>query len=140
MVRAPCKKGGAPVTRPVGVLDPAPPRRGCSCDEFRGNSCNSCKSAILAEDYPSGSSHRRSPLHVVLLFLAPRWLQKSTCFSHRLGLALGRLYDGFGAQHGPNLGPFWSQVGHFLGHFWVLFWHLNLRSFWRRFLIDCAHP
>ena len=56
------QKGGAPVTRPVGVLDPAPPRRGCSCDEYHGNSCNSCKSAILAEDYPRGSSHRRPPL------------------------------------------------------------------------------
>ena len=28
--RGPCVEEGAPVTRPVGVLDPAPPK-GCSC-------------------------------------------------------------------------------------------------------------
>ena len=61
------------------------------------------------------------------LFSAPRGLQKSTCFSHRLGFALGRVHDGFGAQHGPNLGRFWSHVGAIMDHFWVLLWLLNLR-------------
>ena len=61
-------------------------------------------------------------------------------FRLRLFWLLGRVQDRLGAQHGPNLGPSWRQVGHFLGHFWVLFWHLNLRSFWGRLLIDCVHP
>ena len=57
-------------------------------------------------------------------------------FRWRFLFALGRLQDGFGAQHGPNLNPCWSHVGHFLGHFWVSFWHLNLRSPLRRFFVD----
>ena len=49
-----------------------------------------------------------------------------TRFAHRLGLALGRVHDGFGAQHGPNLGRFWSHVGIILAYFWMFFWLLNL--------------
>ena len=52
------------------------------------------------------------------------------------GVALGRVQDDFGAQHGPNLSPCWSHVDHFLVHFWVFFWHLNLRSLLRRFFVD----
>ena len=29
------------------------------------------------------------------------------------GVALGRVQDDFGAQHGPNLNPCWSHVGNF---------------------------
>ena len=57
-------------------------------------------------------------------------------FRCRFFFALGRVQDDFGAQHGPNLSPCWSHVGHFLGHFWVFFWHLNLRSLLRRFFVD----
>ena len=52
------------------------------------------------------------------------------------GVALGRVQDDFGAQHGPNLSPCWSHVYHFLVHIWVFFWHLNLRSLLKRFFVD----
>ena len=87
--------------------------------------------AILAKDYPSGTSHRRPPCVRCFAFSGPKMAPKmsflQTRFAHRLGLALGRVHDGFGAQHGPNLGRFWSHVGAILDHFWVLFWLLNLR-------------
>ena len=74
------QKGGAPVTRPVGVLDPAPPRRGCSCDRLRGNSCNSCKSAILAEDQSRGTSHRQDCFCLFRAFFRPKRAQKINMF------------------------------------------------------------
>ena len=56
------------------------------------------------------------------------------------GVALGRVQDDFGAQHGPNLSPCWSHVDHFLGHFWVLLWHLHFRCDFDRFLIHFRPP
>ena len=82
---------------------------------------------FLQKTSPPGRVTGAPPQQSLLLVLAPRRLQKSICFSHRLGFALGRLHDGFGAQHGPNLGRFWNHVGTILDHFWVLFWLLNLR-------------
>ena len=43
--------------------------------------------------------------------MAPKMSFLQTRFAHRLGLALGRVHDGFGAQHGPNLGRLGSHVG-----------------------------
>ena len=57
-------------------------------------------------------------------------------FRCRFLCALERLQDGSGAQHGPNLGRFWSHVGASLEHFWVLFCSLHLRYIGKRFLID----
>ena len=59
-----------------------------------------------------------------------------SCFLCRFFLALGRVQDGSGAQHGLNLGSFWSHDGHLLDHFWVLLCALHLRCSWRRFLFD----
>ena len=60
--------------------------------------------------------------------MAPKINFLQTCFSHRLGFALGRVHDGFGAQHGPNLGRFWSHVGAILDNFWVFFWKRTLKT------------
>ena len=50
--------------------------------------------------------------------------------------ALGRVQDGSGAQHGPNLGRLWSHVGAILEHVWVFVWLLNLRPFSDPILVD----
>ena len=131
MIRSPNTEEGAPVTRPVGVLDnPAPPRRGCSCDRHHANSCQFLQ---ICNPPPSRVNSAGWVLAHFFCLNRPKMAQKinflQTCFSHRLGFALGRVHDGFGAQHGPNLGRFWSHVGAILAHFWVLLWLLNLRPF-----------
>ena len=44
----------------------------------------------------------------------------------------------------PNMTPTWTKFGAMLDHFsdifGLLFWHLNIRSFLRRFLIDFRPP
>ena len=57
-------------------------------------------------------------------------------FRCRFFSAIGRLQDGSGGQHGPNLGRFWSHVGAILEHLWVLFCSLHLRYIGKRFLIN----
>ena len=80
------QKGGAPVTRPVGVLDPAPPARGCSCDGHHGNSCHSCQFLqICNPPAPRGESNPPPPHRFFLLLslkMPPRWLKKSTSWKH----------------------------------------------------------
>ena len=100
--------------------------RAHTCPQITYMSCN-------ANALPVPCSHR----FILGLFFSVLFL---SCFRCRFLFALGRVQDGFGAQHGPNLGPFWSHVGHFLGPFWVLLWHLHLRCDFNRFLIDFRPP
>ena len=116
---------------PKGKWIRRPPEGGAAVLDTMPILANSCKFAI----HPSrGSTPPVGCLGSFFLFWpqdASKMAQKinflQTCFSHRLGFALGRVHDGFGAQHGPNLGRFWNHVGAILDHFWVLFWLLNLR-------------
>ena len=110
---------GAPVTRPVGVLDPAPPK-GCSCVESKTKSFRFPK----PQD-PSGAYLRVSyllqlgptwlylgatwlscpPSSSILSNMAPSWLQLGSSL-----LLLGPTYR--------QLGPTWSH----LGSTWLQFW------------------
>ena len=81
---------------------------------------------------PVPCSHRCLRLFLVCFF--------GVVFGVVFFFAPGRVQVDFGAQHGPNLGPFWSHVGYFLGPFWVLLWHLHSRCDFDRFLIDFRPP
>ena len=115
--RGPCVKEGAPVTRPVGVLDPAPPK-GCSCVESKTKSFRFPK----PQD-PPGAYHRRRKVVLVgsvLVLLGrlvryvrpscPTWLLLGSNLAH-LCSNLAQLTANL-AQLGPilaQLGPTWSQ-------------------------------
>ena len=45
-------------------------------------------------------------------------------------------WNDFWFQNGFNLAPFWGYAGVFFWVFWVSIWHLNLRTFSKRFLVD----
>ena len=120
--RGPCVKEGAPVTRPMGVLDPAPPK-GCSCVEPLTNTVHSANSTT-----PPG----RPTLCVKLTFGLQFWLNlaqlghlvlhiRPSCPAWLLlGSNLAHLCSNL-AQLSANLaqlGPILAQ----LGSNWVQFW------------------
>ena len=113
---------------PQGKWIRRPRLAGCSCDRYHANSCQFLQ--ICNPPLPRVNS-ASAFLGVFFACSGPKMAQKitflQTCFSSALGCALGRVHDGFGAQHDPNLGRFWSHVGANLGHFLVFFWHLNLK-------------
>ena len=88
-------KRSMPVTRPVGVLDPAPPK-GCSCVESETKSFRNPKLGptwlYLGPTWPSCRS-----CSSILSNLAPTWLQ--------LGPSLLQLGPTF-----RQLGPTWSHL------------------------------
>ena len=65
--RGACVEEGALVTRPVGVLDPAPPK-GCSCVELMTDS-----NQIPKPEEPPGAYHRIETLVYLGSNLAPTW-------------------------------------------------------------------
>ena len=83
--------------------------------------------------FPSGSLPNRSFL---ILFL--------TLFSNGLWDAFFSPLDTSRTILEPNMTPTWTKFGAMLDHFsdifGLLFWHLNIRSFLRRFLIDFRPP
>ena len=84
-------RGGAPVTRPVGVLDPAPPK-GCSCV---GSDTKSFR--FPKPQDRRGSSHRMLTfclLGPTWLYLGPTWPSCPPCSSIL-----------------SNLAPTWLQLG-----------------------------
>ena len=61
-------------------------------------------------------------------------------FGVSFGVVFFSLLDGSKTVSEPNTAPtwalFWDHLGPSFGNIWVLFWHLNLRPFSKRFLID----
>ena len=124
--RGPCVKEGAPVTRPVGVLDPAPPK-GCSCVEFMTDSCKSPNPRSRP-----GRTTVRTIWSVLALFWSnlvqlgrlvrhvrpscSTWLLLGSNLAHlcsnlaQLSANLAQL-GSILAHLGSNLVPFWSQLG-----------------------------
>ena len=122
MVRAPCKSGGAPVTRPVGVLDPAPPARGCSCDEYHGNSCNSCQFLqICNPPPPRGESKPLPPWKLSVSFFLHMPSQDATSCKHIFDIVLASLLSGSMTVLEPNMAPTWADFGAMLEPSWSIF-------------------
>ena len=95
---------GAPVTRPVGVLDPAPPK-GCSCVGFMTDSCKS----------PNPRSRPgQTTVSIICPLWAPTWSNLavlSSMFVHlvQLGSYLAPTWAIF-APTWPNLAPTWPNL------------------------------
>ena len=106
---------GAPVIRPVGVLDPAPPK-GCSCVRPLTNPVHSVHSVQFNQAH--GSCHRagvRAQLGSFLAQLGPIWPSCPSCSSILSTLVPAWLQLGPSLlQLGPTyrqLGPTWSHLG-----------------------------
>ena len=102
--RGPCVKKGAPVTRPVGVLDLAPPK-GCSCIRHTSDPVHS-----VQFNRPTGADHRKRPG----LNLAPTWSNLavlSSMFVHLVhpGSYLAPTWPIF-APTWPKLAPTWRKL------------------------------
>ena len=148
--RGPCVEEGAPVTRPVGVLDPAPPK-GCSCVERLVRFCQ-----ILDYCKTTGSPGRTSDSriccnldqlgsHLVQLGRLVRHVRPSCPTWLLLGSNLAHLCSNL-AQLSANLaqlGPILAQLGSNLVQFWSQLgptWSQNLTkmSFKRCFLASLS--
>ena len=106
--RGPCVEEGAPVTRPVGVLDPAPPK-GCSCVGLMTDS-----DQILTKSPNPRTATGRTSASKIWCFLAPTWsflAVLSAMFVHLVqpGSYLAPTWSLFGPTW-PNLAPTWSNL------------------------------
>ena len=127
--RGPNMKFGSPVTRPVGVLDPAPPK-GCSCVRPLTNPVHSVHpvhsvqfirlhGSFLRFYQPSLMGSNLVQLGRLVLHVAPScstWLLLGSNLAHlcsnlaQLSANLAQLVPIL-AQLGSNLVQFWSQLG-----------------------------
>ena len=84
------------------------PPQGCSCAGYHAIFCQSLQILQLLSSNHSAGNPRRKNFFALPTQDASKMAQKinflQTWCCHRVGFALGRVHDGFGAQHGPNWG------------------------------------